>query len=287
MNNPTTIKELLSWAFEELKQSSDSAKLDSKILFRFISGYSDVDLIIKADQKVSDNLVEFYLDVISQRKQGTPVAYITGQKEFWSLNFKVSTDTLIPRPETELLVETALNFIPNDISLDILDLGTGTGAIACAIASERLKANVIASDESSAALDVARENSVTHKLKNISFIESNWFKKLQGKQFDLIVSNPPYVASEDKNLIDGDVRFEPDLALTSGTDGLKDLRHIIKQSKYHLKSGGYLLVEHGYDQQEDVRQLFLQNANSDPSYKNIVCLKDLNNQPRVTYGQSH
>ena len=280
MNNPTTIRQLLNWASEELRQSSDSTKLDAKILFRYISGYSDVDLITKANQLIGQDIIASYQDVISKRQHGIPIAYITGQKEFWSLNFKVTNDTLIPRPETELLVETALGLIPEDVSLDILDLGTGSGAIACAIASERPKANIMSTDQSSAALEVANWNAENNKLSNIIFIKSNWFEKLSENLFDLIISNPPYVASEDKNLTEGDVRFEPDLALTPGPDGLKDLRHIIEQCKFHLRTSGYLLVEHGYDQHKPVNQLFFDN-----NYQNIACLTDLNNNPRVTFGQ--
>ncbi len=315
MSNPKTLNQLISWAVSELEQSSDTAKLDAKILLRHLTNYSGVDLILKADQILSEDVTKPYREIIFRRQQGIPIAYLTGQKEFWSLNFKVTDDTLIPRTETELLVETALTLIPQDSELTIADLGTGSGAIACAIASERPQVNILATDQSVAALKVAKENANSLKLANIKFIQSNWFENLTDLQFDLIVSNPPYVSAEDENLSEGDVRFEPDTALTPGADGLKSLNVIIEQSKSHLKTGGYLLVEHGYDQQKAVRELFLNTQKSEKTvipakqrnpelrsgtgihsadknmfsksfYKNIVCLRDLNNQPRVTYAQA-
>lgn len=301
MSNPTTLSQFINWAAEQLQQNSDSARLDAKILLCHVGHYSDVDLILKADQLLDQELVSAYQQVITKRQQGTPVAYLTGQKEFWSLALKVTADTLIPRPETELLVETALTLIPEANCFDIADLGTGSGAIACAIAKERPNVKIIATDKSLAALAVAQENIQRHGLNNISVVQSDWFENLGNQQFDMIVSNPPYVASEDKNLSEGDVRFEPDLALTPGTNGLKDLKHIIQQSITHLKTNGYLLVEHGYDQEQQVRQLFkgttksgknvipterrIMQSDSRRAYKNVSCLKDLNDKPRLTYAQ--
>ena len=300
--NNFTVQQILSWAYQELQQYSDTAKLDAKILFRHVSDYSDVDLILNADQVIEVQVIDDYQEIIYKRQNGEPIAYLTGQKEFWSLNFKVTPDTLIPRPETELLVETALNLIPANSDFYIADLGTGSGAIACAIANERPLLNITATDKSKGALKVAKENARALNIANIDFVQSDWFENLTDQQFDIIVSNPPYVPAEDENLSRGDVRYEPDLALTPGSDGLIDLKRIIKQAKYYLKPDGYLLVEHGYNQKQTVRRLFedtlkyeknviptdagIQKSYSQPVYKNIVCLRDLNGQPRVTYGQA-
>jgi len=296
VNNPKTVQQLLNWACQELKQSSETAKLDAKILLRHICNFSETDLIIKEKEIVEIDTIRAFQQIISKRQQGTPVAYLTGQKEFWSLNFSVTTDTLIPRPETELLVETALNFIPKDKPFEIADLGTGSGAIACAIASERPLANIIATDFSPAALDIAKDNAQRLGYKNIYFLQSNWFENLKDMTFDLIVSNPPYVVSNDINLTQGDVVFEPDLALTPGLDGLKYLTQVIEQSISHLNLEGYLLVEHGYDQEKAVAEIFrdahhrefgtsTQDIACNNGYQNSVCLRDLNNRPRVTYAQ--
>ncbi len=280
VSNQNTINQLIHWAVKELGQSSETAKLDAKILFRHISGYSDIDLILNADHQVSDQTAKAYREIIRQRQQGTPVAYLSGKKEFWSLTLKVTPDTLIPRPETELLVETALKLIPKNSDFDVVDLATGSGAIACAIASERPNSNIIATDISAWCLKVAKENALTHNLKNIVFCQSDWFEKLQDMKFDLIVSNPPYVADNDRHLYRGDTNYEPKSALVSGSDGLTSLKLITAQAARHLKPNGWLIVEHGYDQYQSVRDLF-----AVAKYSSIQSFTDLNQHHRIMQGQ--
>ena len=194
--------------------------------------------------------------LVERRLHGEPVAYLTGRREFWSLDLAVNSATLIPRAETERLVELALQCIPLDAGWHIADLGTGSGAIALAIAHERPRCAVLATDMSQPALNVARSNAAHLKIKNIEFQQSEWFAALGGKKFNVIVSNPPYVAEHDIHLQRGDLRFEPHIALSSGADGLRDLRRIVQDAPAYLCAGGWLLVEHGYDQQAAVIDLF-------------------------------
>ena len=239
-----------------------------------------MDLITRSRQVVDTETEQLYRTLISKRKIGVPVAHLTGLKEFWSLEFNVTEDTLIPRPETELLVEMALALIDRQSKCSVLDLGTGTGAIAIAIASERLLARVIAVDSSPAALAVAQENAQKHKTANVRFTCSNWFETIQDQTFDLIISNPPYVARDDYHLNQGDVRFEPRQALVSGNDGLDDLRRIVSQAGHFLTAQGWLLVEHGHQHSNSVRQLF-----EYAGYQQIQHRADLNAVPRITMGQ--
>jgi release factor glutamine methyltransferase len=192
---------------------------------------------------------------LTRRLQGEPIAYILGLREFYGLQLKVTADTLIPRPDTETLVEAALAKIPDQQAYSLLDLGTGTGAIALAIASERPKTSVTAVDASNKALTVAIENAASLNIRNISFFLSDWFEKLNEQSFDLIVSNPPYIEKNDPHLTQGDLRFEPISALESGADGLDDIRNIIRVSPEHLIANGWLMLEHGYDQATQVASL--------------------------------
>ncbi len=191
-----------------------------------------------------------------RRRDGEPVAQLTGVREFWGLVLRVTPDVLIPRPETETLVELALTLAPADRPVKIVDLGTGSGAIALALAHERPQAQVTGTDVSAAALAVARDNATRLAIANILFVQSDWFACLAGERFDLIVSNPPYVAASDPHLQEGDLRFEPGVALTPGGDGLTALRAIVAGAKSHLVAGGHLVVEHGYDQSAAVQALF-------------------------------
>lgn len=215
-----------------------------------------------------------------RRLDGEPVAHITGNREFWSLELAVTPDVLIPRPETELLVEQALKHIPINQSVDVVDLGTGSGAIAIAIASERPRANVIATDSSAEALAVAKDNATTHKLQRIEFVHSNWFESLSAKQFDVIVSNPPYVANDDPHLEQGDVRYEPMSALSAGPDGLDDIKTLCADSCAQLKPGGWLVIEHGFDQGLATRGLFEQAG-----FNSVATYRDLSTNERVTEGR--
>ncbi|WP_018232598.1 peptide chain release factor N(5)-glutamine methyltransferase [Thioalkalivibrio thiocyanodenitrificans] len=217
----------------------------------------------------------------ARRLAGEPVAYLTGRRGFWTLDLSVNADVLIPRPETELLVETALARIPGDAAWDLADLGTGSGAIALALARERPACRVLATDRSAEALTVARANARRHGIGNVDFREGGWWAPLEGLRFDLIVSNPPYVPAADPHLSRGDVRFEPRGALASGPEGLDDLRTIIAGAPARLHPGGTLLLEHGYDQGGAVRAL-LRAA----GFTDVRTWRDLNGHERVSGGRS-
>jgi len=231
------------------------------------------ELILDADQHAR------YMALFERRLNGEPVAYILGEREFYGLNFKVSPATLIPRPETELLVDMALWRIPPHGIFRLLDLGTGSGAIALSIAHARPDAEVIAVDVSQDALEVARENAQRLNIGNVRLLHSDWYSALHGEYFDMIVSNPPYIAMNDAHLSQGDLRFEPRTALTSGADGLESIRLIISQSRAHLHNGSRLLLEHGYDQAEQVRAQ-LQQA----GFAAVFSARDLAGIERVSGG---
>lgn len=218
--------------------------------------------------------------LLARRAAGEPVAYITGQWGFWTLQLEVSPATLIPRPETELLVEQALARLPADRPCTIADLGTGSGAIALALASERPLAQVLATDFSGEALAVAKRNAARNAVSNVAFAQGSWHVPLHGQRFDLIASNPPYIASDDPHLARGDLRFEPSTALASGQDGLDDIRLIADGARAHLLPSGWLLLEHGWDQGAAIRAL-LQQAGLDE----VQTVQDLEQRDRVTLGR--
>lgn len=218
--------------------------------------------------------------LVARREAGEPVAYLTGRRGFWTLDLAVTPATLIPRPETELLVELALARIPPDAPARVADLGTGSGAIALALASERPRTQVVATDASAAALAVARANAASHGLGNVDFRAGSWWAPLAAERFDLIASNPPYIEAGDPHLDRGDLRFEPAAALASGADGLDDLRVIAAQAPAHLQVGGWLLVEHGWNQGAAVRGLFTAAGLVD-----VDTARDLEGRERVTLGR--
>jgi len=218
--------------------------------------------------------------LITRRERGEPVAYLTGTCGFYGLALSVTPDTLIPRPETELLVDLALARLPRHAPARVLDLGTGSGAIALAIAHSRPQAHVTASDRGPAALKVARANAQTLGIANLTLIESDWYTALSAQRFDLIVSNPPYIAAADPHLTQGDLRFEPRTALTPEGDGLAALRRIVMDAPAHLAPGGWLLLEHGYDQGAAVRDL-LDRA----GFTDIHTVQDLEHRDRVGAGR--
>ncbi len=228
---------------------------------------------------LNDDQEQDFYALLQRRLAGEPIAYILGVREFYGLSLKVTPTTLIPRPDTETLVDAALQKTPKGMPWHILDLGTGTGAVALAIAKQRPKSNVIGVDASAEALVVAIENAQHLNLTNVRFIESNWFSNLAGQKFEVIVSNPPYIAEGDCHLTQGDLRFEPRSALVSGVDGLDDIRRIIQDAPNYLKPNGWLMLEHGYDQAQSVVALLKGHG-----FSQIDHAQDLAGTLRVTFG---
>lgn len=275
----TIIKKTILDASKQLSSYSDSPRLDVELLLCFVIKKPRSYLHAWSDEILSETYLEQFNILLNRRINGEPVAHIVGERGFWSLNLKVTRDTLIPRPDTERIVELALELIPENAQWKILDLGTGSGAIALSLAKENPDCFLTATDQSLAALEVAEQNAVANKITNIEFIQSNWFEKMNNQQFNMIITNPPYIKENDPHLQQGDVRFEPISALTSGKDGLNDIRSIISNSYKHLTKDGVLLIEHGYDQAEKVCDL-LNKAN----FTNIGNFKDYNDVPRVSIG---
>ncbi|WP_347252571.1 peptide chain release factor N(5)-glutamine methyltransferase, partial [Legionella sp.] len=233
-----------------------------------------------SDEKLTKAQWQTFEQLVNKRIHGVPIAYLTGTREFWSLALKVSEDTLIPRPETELLVELSLSLLADKPQAQILDLGTGSGAIALACAYERPHWQIFACDCSMSALQTAEENAARLGVTNICFYHSNWFEKIDPTQkFDAIVTNPPYIAADDPHLIQGDVRFEPTLALVGGIDGLEAIRHIVQHSLARLQPDGLLLIEHGFDQKSAVESML-----KDYGYKQVQCWQDWQGNDRVSGG---
>jgi release factor glutamine methyltransferase len=242
-----------------LALESSSARIEVQCLLQYTLHVPRVYLLAHPERCLTDAEFTHFKEFMQRRLLGEPVAYILGEREFFGLSLKVTPATLIPRPDTELLVELAVQRIPASERCEILDLGTGSGAIALSIAHACPQAKVVACDASAAALAVAQENAQALGLSNVNFVQSDWYAALGAQRFRLIVSNPPYIAAGDPHLAQGDVRFEPLSALVSGHDGLDDIRHIISHAAAHLLPGGWLLLEHGYDQAVQVRNL-LQHA---------------------------
>jgi release factor glutamine methyltransferase len=249
-DQPLTVGELLRRARAELTDPHEAVLLVGHAL-----GLPDVTLYAHPEREVPADELARASRLVERRAAGEPVAYLLGAREFYGLPLRVTPDVLIPRPETELLVDLALERLDPDAPARVLDLGTGSGAIAVAIAQARPAARVFAVDRSEAALAVARGNAQCHDLSNLAFLQGEWFEPVAGQHFDLIVSNPPYVAAADPHLQRGDVRHEPVSALAAGPEGLDDLRRIIATAPEHLDAGGWLLLEHGADQQTAVLEL--------------------------------
>lgn len=275
-----------------------AAHIDARLLLQYVLQLSHAGLVTHPERTLTPAQHARFDGLLDRRGKGEPIAYLVGEREFFGLNFGVTPEVLIPRPETELLVELALERLPAERACRVLDLGTGNGAIAIALVAHRPLAEVVAVDVSEAALCLATENARRLLAPNplhifphrrtgsgcwsrIRFLKSDWFSQLGGENFDLIVANPPYVAAGDPHLEQGDVRFEPRTALVGGEDGLACIRHIVADARRHLKPGGWLLFEHGFDQAGSCRRL-LQRA----GYADIFCRRDLAGIPRVAGGRS-
>lgn len=255
-------------------------RIEAEWLLMHVLGVDRAWLFAHATDSMEAAKAAHFHALVERRAAGEPVAYLTGRRSFWTLDLDVTPDTLIPRPETETLVEQALSRMPPDAPCAVADLGTGSGAIALALASERPGSRVLATDASGAALDVARGNARRLGLSNVAFAQGDWMMPLAGRRFDLIVSNPPYIEAGDPHLAQGDLRFEPSAALASGTDGLDAIRTIVQAAREHLEPGGWLLLEHGWEQGEAVRAL-LRGAD----HAEIFTAADLEGRDRVSGGR--
>jgi len=276
----TTIQQLITQSITKLSGLSDSARLDTELLLAYALQQSRTWLHTWPEKELTTEQQQHFVELLSRRINGEPIAHIIGEQEFWSLKLKVTANTLIPRADTERLVELALERVPEQSFWNIADLGTGSGAIALAIAKERPAVEIIATDKSMKALTVAQENAQLNQFGNIRFVRSVWFDNLHNHVFDMIVSNPPYIAEDDPHLSQGDVRFEPDTALTAGAAGLDDLSLLINNAPDYLKPGGWLLLEHGYNQAEAVITLMQQAG-----FTHCEDFNDYADNPRVAVGQ--
>jgi len=276
-----TIQQALQQALQNLAEISPTARLDAEVLLSHILQCNTAHLLAWPEKKLSQEQLTNYQQLIQQRQQGVPVAHLTGSREFWSLNFSVNDSTLIPRPETETLVEFILDKFNHREKIKLLDMGTGTGAIAISIATEKPGWEIFASELSADALKLARDNSNHHQSSNITFIHSDWFNNIKHKDFDIIVSNPPYIANDDPHLLAGDVRFEPQSALSAGAAGMDDIEYLCRHAKNHLKKNAWLIIEHGYNQKQLVADCFAENG-----FTRIEQKQDLSGHIRMTAGKT-
>jgi release factor glutamine methyltransferase len=272
------ISQTLVWLRQQLPP--EEATQEAELMLCRATGLTRTQLRTYPEKEMSDAQQTQLSRWVERRLQGEPIAYILGDTEFYGLKLSVTPDTLIPRQDTELLVDAALELIPERAPWTVLDMGTGSGAIAIAIAHHRPIAQVTALDASKTALAVAQDNACGLRLPSVRFMHSDWFSNLSHRRFDLIVSNPPYIAQNDPHLQQTSLPYEPMSALTSGVDGLDDIRHLIAQAPKHLNSDGWLLLEHGYNQGVAVRQL-MQSA----GFNAIATHRDYGNNDRITLGQ--
>ena len=268
----------VSEALQAAQQRIDG--VDARVLLCHVTGRDASFIIARADAQLPAAVMAEFSALVDRRAAGEPVAYLTGEREFYGRTFKVTPAVLIPRPETELLVDLALERMPRNAISRVLELGTGSGCIAIALPSERSLAKIVATDQSLEALAVARRKAFPVHVGNIAFLQSDWFEGLRRERFDLIVSNPPYVATGDPHLGEGDLRHEPRTALDGGLEGLDALRAIVKGARAYLEPGGWLLFEHGHDQAAKARALL-----RDAAYRDIFSARDLAGIERVSGGR--
>ena len=275
-----TLTDSLELAAKELGAIHDTGRLDAEVLLAFLLDKPRHYAYAFSERGLSVAQANEFCKLIARRTAGEPVAYITGEREFWSMSLQVTPDTLIPRPETERLVELALDVIPPGKRVQIADLGTGTGAIALALANERNQCSVVATDCTEPILRVARNNAERHQISNVEFRLGSWCEPIYNDSFELIVCNPPYIRSDDSHLRQGDIRFEPRTALIGGPDGLDEIRSICEGARNCLAPTGHLLIEHGAQQKNDVRCVMAASG-----YQDIVQFQDYAQLDRVTQGR--
>jgi release factor glutamine methyltransferase len=271
---PNLTDSVLAQAHAALAAHSDSPRLDAELLLAYVLHRPRSYLRSHGEQALGPDALRRFHSLLARRAQGEPIAYLTGEREFWSLSLAVTADVLVPRPETELAVERCLQ-LRSEASGIVADLGTGSGAIALALASERPRWHLIATDRSDAALRVARSNAVRLKIQNVEFLQGEWLEPLQARRFDIIVSNPPYIPALDRTL--DALRFEPAIALSPGVSGLEALQIIIARAASHLNPGGALVLEHGATQAADVAHALVAAG-----YVRVRCYADLAGHERVT-----
>ncbi|CAM6287722.1 peptide chain release factor N(5)-glutamine methyltransferase [Citrobacter sedlakii] len=269
------------WLREAISQlqESDSPRRDAEILLEYVTGKGRTWILAFGETELTDAQRQQLAALLARRRRGEPIAHLIGEREFWSLPLFVSPATLIPRPDTECLVEQALARLPA-ASCRILDLGTGTGAIALALASERPDCDVTAVDRMPEAVALAQRNATRHAITNVRILQSDWFSALAGNQFEMIVSNPPYIDELDPHLSQGDVRFEPLTALVAGDHGMADIKHIIDRARAVLMPEGMLLLEHGWQQGTAARDAFVRAG-----YHDVETCRDYGDNERVTLGR--
>ncbi len=274
------VRDLL--AFASIRLAGDAARLEAEMLLAHALRRPRAWLYAHGDDEVAPAMAEIFETLVRRRVEGEPVAYLTGERGFWSFALGVDASTLVPRPETERLVELALDRLPPGRAVAVADLGTGSGAIALAIAHERPRARVLATDASAAALAVAQANARRLGRDNVAFREGDWCAAFEvDERFDLIASNPPYIAEDDPHLETGDLRHEPRAALVSGRDGLDAIRRIVTDAPAHLVPGGWLLLEHGHEQGSAVRGLLAVD------FTDVFTATDLEGRERISGGRRH
>jgi release factor glutamine methyltransferase len=274
-----TLREAIAAAAARI--GGEGGATDAQWLLAHVLGRDRTYLVANAAEPLPDQVAAAFESLVARRAGGEPVAYLTGRRGFWSFDVEVGPAVLIPRPETELLVEFALDHLPRDRACTVADLGTGSGAIAIAVALERPRAEVVAVDASAGALEIARRNAARLAPGRVTFIEGSWWTPLKGRRFDLVLSNPPYIPERDPHLARGDLRFEPRAALAAGLDGFDALRAIVEDLPERLAPGGHVALEHGYDQAAEVRALL-----AAVGLRDVATIRDLAGHERISVGRS-